>query len=75
MCHSIGRRGPHMIGMAVRVFASWWLVEFASGAAAEWRAISADRRVEAEGRCEAPGPTQATVPVAQRELVSTGRAS
>jgi hypothetical protein len=73
MCRSIEQRGHHVIGTAVRLVASWWLVEFASGAAAEWRAISADRRAEAERRSDVPGPVRATVPVAPRELVSTGR--
>jgi hypothetical protein len=33
-----------MISTAVRLFASWWAVEFVTGAASEWRGITADRR-------------------------------
>jgi hypothetical protein len=73
MCRSIGRRGLRMIGTAVRLFASWWLVEFASGATTEWRAISADRREEAERRSDVADPTLGSVPVAPRELVSAGQ--
>jgi hypothetical protein len=73
MCRSIWRQGSGVIGTAVRLVASWWLVEFATGAASEWRAISADRRAEAERHSSSPVTTRTTATVAPRELVSTGR--